>query len=55
MKCSPLFTRVTKDTTNWKNKKESLDTEQSGLKALHASLKELLDQDLDARVGAGCW
>lgn len=50
--CCIMCARLTKDTTNWKNKKEMLDTEQAALANLHQQLAELHQDQLTAKVEA---
>eukprot|EP00775_Hariotina_reticulata_P003904 gene3904-4158_t len=47
-----LSMKLTKDTTNWRNKKEMLDTEQAALAHLHQQLAELDQDQLTAKVEA---
>jgi hypothetical protein len=43
---------LTKDTTNWKNKKDSLEGEQTGLAGLRSALQDLNQEELAAAVAA---
>ena len=43
---------LTKDTTNWKNKKDSLDGEQAALAGLRSALQDLNQEELAAAVAA---
>jgi hypothetical protein len=50
--CCCRNSRLTKDTANWKNKQDMLDSEQGALAGLQAQLAELNQEELDARVAA---
>lgn len=49
--CFLLF-RLAKDETNWKNKQDLLNTEQSGLANLQGQLAELNQEELSKHVEA---
>lgn len=48
----PARCRLTRGTTNWKSKCDTLASEESGLSGLQVSLQELSEADHEAKVGA---